>query len=111
MIGTENKNNLNEDTKRMLGNIMVNSKRMGTLIDDLLNFSRLGRKDPVTHVTDMEPIVNEIVEDQKNHFAPIKYTIQIHDLPTCLCDSSLIKQVWENLISNAFKYSSNNPSP
>ena len=55
---------LNDDNKRMLGNIMINSKRMGNLIDDLLNFSRLGRKDLITHLTDMNSIVHEIAEEQ-----------------------------------------------
>ena len=82
---------------------------LGNLIDDLLNFSRLGRRELLTHNTDMNAIVEPIVEHHLN--GNINYKVKVNNLPKCNCDSSLIKQVWENLISNAVKYSANNPTP
>jgi PAS domain S-box-containing protein len=105
----ETPDNLGEEHKRMLGNIMVNTKRMGNLIDDLLNFSRLGRRELIKHVTDMDLLVNEIIQAQL--IMNPACTIRKKELPVCTCDSSLIKQVWENLISNAIKYSSRKPAP
>lgn len=101
---------LSADTKRMLNNIVTNSKRMGQLIDDLLNFSRLGRKVSVTHTTDMNLIVKNVINEQLETL-PSKYQLHIDNLPECYCDSSLIKQVWQNLISNAVKYSSKVENP
>ena len=95
----------------MQGNIVINSKRMGDLVDSLLNFSRLGRRELMTHKTDMNSIVNEIVEGQFKNSNISKYKINIHDLPKCFCDSRLVKQIWENLISNAIKFSANNKNP
>ena len=100
---------LTDEPKRMLENIITNAKRMGNLIDDLLNFSRLGRRELVTHDTDMNAVVHPILQQHVNGNS--KYHVQLHNLPQCFCDSSLIKQVWENLISNAVKYSANNPHP
>jgi len=95
----------------MQGNIVINSKRMGDLVDGLLNFSRLGRRELMTHKTDMNSIVNETVEGQFKNSNISKYKINIHDLPKCFCDSCLVKQIWENLISNAIKFSANNKNP
>ncbi|HMJ47364.1 MAG TPA: PAS domain S-box protein, partial [Ferruginibacter sp.] len=105
----EKNNRLNIETKRMLNNIIANSKRMSRLIDDLLNFSRMGKKELVTHDTNMTAIVETILLEQLN--GKNNYTIKLHPLPQCICDSNLIKQVWENLISNAIKYSSNKKKP
>ena len=111
LIRNENNDSLSEDAKRMLGNIMINAKLMGNLIDDLLNFSHMGRRALITHLTDMNSIVHQIMEVQLKNSTSSKYNITINDLPKCVCDSSLVKQVWENLISNAIKYSANCLNP
>jgi PAS domain S-box-containing protein len=110
LIISENNGSLNDDTKRMLGNIMMNSRRMGQLIDDLLNFSRLGRREIVSHTTNIDELVRTVLDEQSEDITA-KYKIKINDLPPCVCDSSLVKQVWQNLISNAVKYAAKNPSP
>jgi len=99
---------LDEDGEKVLQSIIHNSKKMGLLIDDLLAFSKLGRK-PVTVIPiDMDLLVKSIQEEllfEKGAITPI---IEIQALPSALGDKSLIKQVWINLISNAIKYSSYN---
>lgn len=109
MIEEEGGSALTEESRRMLENIILNAKQMGLLIDDLLNFSRLGRRELVTHDTDMNIIVKPIIEQQLN--GNTNYTVIIHNLHPSYCDSNLIKQVWENLISNAVKYSANIAKP
>jgi light-regulated signal transduction histidine kinase (bacteriophytochrome) len=88
--------------------ITRNSKKMGELIDDLLAFSKLGRKQVSFAAIDMNALVkmvqDEITEDDEN--VP-NYTIDV--LPQAMGDKSLIKQVWINLISNAIKYSRHKP--
>ena len=100
---------LSDETKRMLENITLNAKKMGELIDDLLNFSRLGRRELTTYNTDMNAIVKPILDQQL--IGNSNYDVKLKNLNHCYCDSTLIKQVWENLISNAVKYSSKNPNP
>jgi light-regulated signal transduction histidine kinase (bacteriophytochrome) len=77
---------------------------MGQLIDDLLNFSHIGRREVVRHYTDMTPLVRSIIDEQlANTGADTK--IGIEELEPAFVDSSLIRQVWVNLVSNALKYS------
>ena len=109
IIKEDTHSTLSGETKRMLENITFNAKKMGDLIDDLLNFSRLGRRELTTNVTDMNAIVKPILQQHLN--GNTMYTVKVENLYQCNCDSSLIKQVWENLISNAVKYSSNKPDP
>jgi PAS domain S-box-containing protein len=94
---------LDTEGKRVLSVVMNNAKRMGKLIDDLLDFARLGRKEIVPSQVDMNIIVahiaNELIEREKNVDVKIQ---RLHNAPV---DIDMIRQVWENLISNAIKYS------
>lgn len=96
---------LDQEGTRVLNVIVNNGKRMGKLIDDLLDFARLGRNDLTRNRVAMNPLVEnivaELVEQEKN--TQIEYTI--HPLATSLVDVDMIRQVWINLVSNAIKYS------
>ena len=93
------------DGNRLLEVVRSSAKVMGLLIDDLLTFSRLGRKGlnktelNITQLT--RSIFKEISETTEN-----KAKIIINDLHPAMADSSLIKQVLMNLLLNAVKYSS-----
>ncbi len=97
--------NLDDDGKRMIGAILKNTKRMGDLIDDLLAFSRLGKKEINGLDINMNSVVKMIVDDFLFVEKEGKINIRIQDLPPAHGDQALIKQVWINLISNAIKYS------
>lgn len=99
----ECKGKLGEDGIRTLDVIKSNAQRMGQLIDDLLNLSRLGRKDLVLSPVDMNKLVSVVLEEMQLHNKPV--TIDLKPLVPAYCDHRLIKQVWVNLISNAVKYS------
>ncbi len=98
------KDNLPEKAKHYLSTISGSAKQMGTLIDDLLQFSRTGRQE--LHKTDID--MNVLLTESLQKIAPdlksraIKWNIQ--DLPMVLGDYSLLKQVWVNLLDNAVKY-------
>ncbi len=98
--------NLDEDGIKILHAIMNNSRKMGELIDDLLAFSKLGRK-PVTFSNiDMNELVSSVKEELLLQENERTINLEIKPLPAAQGDKSLIKQVWINLISNAIKYSS-----
>jgi PAS domain S-box-containing protein len=101
---------LNDDAKRLLREIQYNAKKMGILIDDLLAFSKLGRKEVQKQQININEIVEHILRDT-NHSTPRKAVIKINKLPMSYADRSLISQVWTNLISNAIKYSEKKESP
>ena len=88
--------------------ITHNSKKMGQLIDDLLAFSKLGRKEVTVSDIDMSALVKSIKEELLFEDKGNKADFNIKPLLPAKGDQSLIKQVWINLISNAIKYSKYN---
>jgi signal transduction histidine kinase len=95
---------------RLLGVVRDSSKRMGALIEDLLEFSRLGRKPLDSKVIEMEPLVRECLTEVLVQVDPVPHVV-VNRLPPCWGDRALLKQVWANLIGNAVKYSSHAAAP
>ena len=96
--------------KRLLQEVQNNAMRMGILIDDLLAFSRLGRKEVEKSTIDMNKLVELAIWEINQttiHNAEIKFC----NLLPVIADQSLMKHVMINLISNAIKYSSKKEIP
>lgn len=101
---------LDEEAQRLIGNIQFNASKMGVLIDELLAFSKLGRKPINKNTVNMQALVETIVtEIGKTN--PHNASIYIHELPSAEADQTLLHQVWVNLISNAIKYSTKSGNP
>lgn len=101
---------LDDDGKRLLNIVQKSALRMSSLIDDLLEFSKLGRKELQKTEIDTEEFLKKIITEINTsiqHNADIRLGI----LPLIYADSSLFSQVWINLISNAIKYSANKETP
>jgi light-regulated signal transduction histidine kinase (bacteriophytochrome) len=77
---------------------------MGALIDDLLAFSRLGRAPLEKRTVDTAILVREVLEELVPQHAGRKIEIRTNELPACEADPALLRQVWLNLLANAFKY-------
>lgn len=101
---------LDEEGKKLLTRIHQNGHRMSLLIDGLLDFSKLGKKEIRKHSVDMMDCVNTLIHDFKKTVAPNTRFV-VHELPPIEGDPSLLLQVWTNLISNALKYSSKKEAP
>ena len=93
-----------DEARRLTTIIMNNTQKMGRLIDDLLAFSQLGRKELIRTHASMAQIVESICEEQKRLEEKREIEFVIHDLPYAFVDTVTIRQVWVNLISNAVKY-------
>jgi len=103
---------LNDEAKRTINVIARNGQRMGELIDDLLDFSRLGRKDLQVATVSMDAIVQQVIDEiRETKYYSDKTDIRVRDLPDANVDASMIRQVWYNLISNALKYSGRTENP
>ncbi len=96
---------LDPEANRVMNNIMGNAKKMGQLLDDLLTFSRLGRKELVRVKIPMNAMVANLCNEIKNGQLNRKIEFKINDLQPARGDAVIIKQAWVNLISNAVKYS------
>ena len=79
---------------------------MGTLIDDLLEYSRTGRAEMRIVKVDINAMVNHIQKRFEHEKADRKIEWKITHLPEVHCDESLIRTVWVNIIENAIKYTS-----
>ena len=102
---------LDNEARRIITVIKTNTLRMGQLIDDLLAFSRIGRKDmPKTHI-DTQAIVKEIIKELSPGDVSNGFEWNVQALPPVKGDINTIRQVWINLLSNAIKYSGKKESP
>jgi light-regulated signal transduction histidine kinase (bacteriophytochrome) len=95
---------LAEESREYLQLVRDNTIQMGHLVDDLLKFSRLGRqplsKQQVPTVTIIEQILREAQQQAEGRTV----RVTIGGLPPICGDAALLKQVFVNLIGNAFKY-------
>jgi light-regulated signal transduction histidine kinase (bacteriophytochrome) len=98
---------LPEKAKYYLTTITDASKQMGTLIDDLLQFSRTGRQEMRKEKVEMNALVLEVTERVKQNIGEREIIWKLENLPQVSGDYSLLKQVWINLIDNAVKYTKN----
>ena len=95
---------MDPEARRHLQRIQDGTHRMGLLVDELLNLARVGR-----HALKIQPAgLNEIVEEVISLLQPEAegrtITWKIAQLPSAECDPILIKQVFQNLIANALKF-------
>ena len=97
-----------EDADRWLNFIEANAKRMDNLIHDILSFSKVSRADLKVTEINMQQKVLDIIGTEKLVYPEKKINVEVKDLPKCDGDLAMLRQVWQNLISNAFKYSSKN---
>ena len=82
---------------------------MSQLIDDLLSFSKIARKDFVKRRVPMEDLAHVVAEDLRPNQKPTEVIFK--PLPDAFGDTALLRQVWINLLSNAFKFSRRSSAP
>jgi signal transduction histidine kinase len=96
---------LTDEAKRFVKRIREGARRMGQLVDDLLNLARLGRKELSLQVAGLSTLVEETAGEVKAEIKGRSIEWKIGALPFVECDPGLMKQVFVNLLSNAAKYS------
>jgi PAS domain S-box-containing protein len=93
------------EVMQLLERIKHNILRMDALIQDLLEFSKIGKKDIKKTEINMNELVAAIIQEFKTKMEIEKTEFHVTELHPCKADYSLIIQVLINLISNAIKYS------
>ncbi len=99
---------LDDEGKRLLQIVRKSGLEMGELIDDILSFSRLGRKSLNKSLFDIDLLFSNVCDEEKRNYPNHDIDVNMENLANAYGDIALIKQVVTNLISNAFKYSSHN---
>ncbi len=95
---------LDEKGLHYVDTIAASARQMGTLIDDLLQFSRTGRSEMRQESIDMNKAFNEVLIRLKESCIDRSIEWIIADLPSVRGDYALLRQVWANLLGNAVKY-------
>jgi PAS domain S-box-containing protein len=102
---------LDAEAQRKLDVVLSEARRMGVLIDELLAFSRLGRKALELSDLDMNALARRVYERLRSQHQDSDPAVQIGALPAAPGDRVLLEQVWANLISNALKFSAKTTQP
>jgi PAS domain S-box-containing protein len=100
---------LDEKSLRYMKTILESAKRMGTLIDDLLAFSRIGRAETRQRPVNMEELVKEVLLDVQRETEGRDITWTIGALPDAFGDRPMLRLALVNLIANAVKFTRTRP--
>jgi PAS domain S-box-containing protein len=95
---------LNPVAQRHLERIQAGTQKMGLLIDELLNLARVGRQALNLQPTGLNSMVAEVIAILQPESEGRQVEWDISELPAVECDPILIKQVFQNLLSNALKF-------
>lgn len=106
MLAEEHGANLGPEGHRLLGVIQSEAQRMSQLIDNLLTLSRLGRQKLKFEKVNMSAEVRSVCLQLEQRPGSPRPTVRVGDLPAARADVAMIRQVWMNLLSNAYKYTS-----
>jgi len=109
MLEEDYRGRLDDEGRRLLATVRGNAAQMARLIDDLLAFSRLGRKPITAAPVDMSALAREVAAELAGEHP--RAQMVVGELPPAHGDRALLKQVWANLIGNALKYSAKGESP
>jgi PAS domain S-box-containing protein len=100
---------LDEKSHRYMTTILESAKRMGTLIDDLLAFSRIGRVETRETAVSLGDLVKEVLAEMQQETGGRSIAWRIGALPDVHGDRSMLKLALVNLISNAVKFTRTRP--
>lgn len=102
-------NQLGADGKNLLQRIRAGSQRMGQLIDDLLNLSRVSRSELHREPVDLSGIAKDVVGELRGHDPDRHVALRIATDLKANGDPQLLRVVLENLLGNAWKYTAKQP--
>jgi PAS domain S-box-containing protein len=109
MLSSHAAETLDDKGRRYLKTINDSAARMGTLIDDLLLFSRMGRSEIRRQKVPLGEIVADVREGLKHEENGRVVHWDVSPLPEVECDVPMLRQVFANLLGNAVKYTRKQP--
>ncbi len=104
MLEEDGSTQRSDEEKRYLKHITDSAERMSRLIKDLLDFSRMGRSELRTQEINLDDVVRDSLKDLEGETAARKIDWNIAPLGNVVGDSSMLRQVFVNLLGNAVKF-------
>ncbi len=102
------KDSANEETKSYTNRILISCARMERAIDDLLLYSKVDAKKETFVKVDLKKLIKEIIDDYEVTIKQKDAKIVVEDLPEIFAAPSEMRQLFQNLISNALKFNKPN---
>lgn len=99
------------ERQTFLQHIETGTRHASSIIDALLRLSKLSQQTLEKAPVALAPLVNEVVQQLRTQEAARNIEVNIAALPDCIGDATLIKQVFVNLLGNAFKFTRDQAHP
>jgi signal transduction histidine kinase len=95
---------LDEDANRYMEHITQSSNRLQSMVDDILEYSRVGTRGESFEPVDFGAMVETAAISLDSLFKEYGVKLEVNDLPTIDADARQIHQLFQNLFSNAIKF-------
>jgi signal transduction histidine kinase len=102
---------VSEEAKRYLARIRASTQRMGQLIEDLLNLSKVSRGELARREVDVSELARQVVADLQSREPQRNVEVSVWDGMQANADPRLLRAALENLIGNAWKFSAKAEQP
>lgn len=109
ILRDESKTHLASEQHDLLTRIERNAERMAKLIDDVLDFAHVARRPLAADVVNMTGLARSVVEELRQLYPAAQTNVEA--MPVASGDAGMLRQVYVNLIGNAFKFSSKHALP
>jgi PAS domain S-box-containing protein len=110
-LQTKHRASLADEAIDYLDRMTSSAKRMQTLIDDLLSYSRVSTKGQPFQATDLNQIMADVLSDLEVRIDETHAKIEAQDLPTIDADTSQMRQLFQNLLANSIKFARSGVEP
>ena len=104
LLKTRTAATLDDKSQHYMDTISISARRMGTLIDDLLAFSRMGRNEMAAENVALGPLLQEVIHEFDSETRGRDIDWRISELPVVRGDRAMLRVVLVNLVSNALKF-------
>jgi light-regulated signal transduction histidine kinase (bacteriophytochrome) len=104
MIANSDRKALSAKGRKGLQLLQDGIDQIGRLTEDLLTFSKMGRRKPERKAVEMVPLVRQVLAELRKEFPEMAFRTTVCAMPDALGDEGLLRQVYANILSNALKF-------